>query len=116
LHCPLVPATHHLIYSRNLGWMKKSAYLLNLSRGPVVCEGDVAKALLRRQIAGYAADVLSEEPPRPSHPLLQRKLRDRVLLTPHIAWASRESRQRLVDEITQNIRAFFSGKKHNRIV
>ncbi|HEX5036276.1 MAG TPA: D-2-hydroxyacid dehydrogenase [bacterium] len=116
LHCPLTKTTRHLINRRSLAWMKPTAFLLNLARGPVVEETAVARALEKGRLAGYAADVLSEEPPPRAHPLLARRLTGKVLLTPHIAWASRESRQRLVREMAQNIRAFKNGRRRNRVV
>lgn len=116
LHCPLTAATRHLINGTTIRWMRPDAFLLNLSRGAVVSEEDVAQALLKGRLAGYATDVLSPEPPPQNHPLLDRRLREKILMTPHVAWASRESRQRLVDEIARNIRAFQNGRKRNRIV
>jgi glycerate dehydrogenase len=116
LHCPLTDATRHLINKATLRRMRPGASLLNLSRGAVVSEKDVARALLKGRLAGYATDVLSEEPPPRAHPLLDRRLRGKVLLTPHVAWASRESRQRLIDEIARNVRAFQNGRRRNRIL
>ncbi len=118
LHCPLTEATRHLINKATLRRMKPGAFLLNLSRGAVVSEKDVAAALalVGGRLAGYATDVLSREPPPENHPLFARRIRDKVLMTPHVAWASRESRQRLVDEIARNIRAFQNGRRRNRIV
>jgi len=116
LHCPLNRATLHLINKKTIRLMKRSAGLLNLSRGAVVSETDVAEALRQGKIRAYAADVLSQEPPPQHHPLLSRALRDRVLLTPHVAWASRESRQRLLNEMAKNIRDFQKGRARNRIV
>jgi glycerate dehydrogenase len=116
LHCPLGPTTHHLINKVALRRMKPGAYLLNLARGALVNERDLAQALRQGRLAGYATDVLEREPPPPNHPLLGKRLAGKVLLTPHIAWASRESRQRLVGEIARNIRAFQKGLRKNRIV
>jgi len=116
LHCPLTPQTAGLIGKKALAQIKPSAFLLNLARGPLVDEAAVAKALRAGRLAGYASDVTAMEPPSPDHPLLAEDLREKVLFTPHVAWASRESRQRLVDEIAENIRAFRAGKKRNRIV
>jgi len=106
LHCPLTKETDRLINRSTLNGMKKGSTLLNLARGKVVDEVAVETALKTGRLAGYATDVLSEEPPRRNHPLLQKSLRDKVLLTPHIAWASCESRQRLVDAIGLNITHF----------
>lgn len=116
LHCPLTPETRHLINRKTLQWMKPSASLLNLARGPVVSEKDVAEALHRGRLRAYATDVLSVEPPPRMHPFFRRKIREKVLITPHIAWASRESRQRLMNEIATNISFFFRGQKRNRVV
>lgn len=116
LHCPLNPSTRHLINRETLRRMKPTACLLNLARGPIVNEKDLAQALLGGRLAGYATDVLGREPPPKNHPLLQRRLRKKVIMTPHVAWASRESRQRLIDEIASNIRAFQKGGRRNRVV
>ena len=116
LHCPLSPRTKEMIEAKTLAWMKPGACLLNLARGPIVDEVAVAQALRRGKLAAYAADVLTQEPPPLKHPLLHPSLKNKVLFTPHIAWASVESRQRLVEEITENIRAFRRGEKRNRMV
>lgn len=116
IHCPLTRLTHGLFNKERLAQMKRGACLLNLARGPIVDEKAVASALRSKRLAGFATDVLSAEPPAKSHPLLQKSLQGKVIVTPHIAWASKESRQNLLDEIARNIRAFKSGKKRNRIV
>jgi len=116
IHCALSKGTRHLISRRNLRRMKSSAVLLNVARGAIVHEADVARALRKGWIAGYATDVLTKERPPANHPLLSRELRGKVLMTPHIAWASREARQRLVDEVAKNTEAFLMGRKRNRIV
>lgn len=119
LHCPLSKLTHHLIGAKELKLMKKTAYLINMARGPIVDEKAIVHALKKKEIAGYGTDVLSEEPPRKNHPLLRvgaQRAFAPLLVTPHVAWASRESRQRLVDEIAENIAAFKSGRKGNRVV
>ncbi len=116
LHCPLTERTAGLIGKQALAQMKPGAFLLNLARGPLVVETAVAEALRSGRLAGYASDVIGREPPPPDHPLFAEDLQNKVLWSPHIAWASRESRQRLVDEIAENIRAFRSGKKRNRVV
>lgn len=115
LHCPLNSATHHLINKRHLAAMKPGASLLNLARGPIVDEKAVAKVLRKGKLAYYATDVLSHEPPSIRHPLFSKGLKDKVLMTPHVAWASRESRQRLIQEMALNIRAFHSGRQRNRV-
>jgi Lactate dehydrogenase and related dehydrogenases len=116
IHCPLTDLTQGLFDEKNLRKMKARASLLNLARGPIVVSLDVARALKEGRIAGYATDVLETEPPPLDHPLLDPALKGRVLLTPHIAWASRESRQRMVEELAKNIAAFRRGKKRNRVV
>jgi glycerate dehydrogenase len=83
--------------------MKKSAYLINAGRGGIIHEGDLAKALDEELLAGAALDVLESEPPDPANPLLLIREPERLLITPHIAWASRESRERLVQGIARNI-------------
>jgi glycerate dehydrogenase len=116
LHCPLNETTRHLLNAARLRLMKPSAFLLNLARGPLVVEAAVAAAIKAKKLAGYAADVTEVEPIPANHPLLAPALADKVLLTPHVAWASRESRQRLIEEIAANIAAFFQGRKRNRVV
>lgn len=116
LHSALNKQTRHLINADTLKIMKKTACLLNLARGPLVDEHAIAHALLRGDIAGYASDVMEQEPPPRKHPFWNPKLKNKVLLTPHVAWASRESRQRLVDESVKNMREFLMGKKRNRVV
>ncbi len=116
LHCPLTSLTENLMDGEKLSWMKSSAYLLNLARGPIVDEAAVAKALQSGKLAGYASDVLRQEPSPSDHPFFQPGVREKILLTPHIAWASQESRQRLMDEIAMNIEAFRKGRKRNRLV
>ena len=91
LHCALTEATFHLINKETLRWIRPEAFLLNLARGAVVEEGAVARALRRGRLAGYAADVSEREPPPPNHPLFSRRIRGKVLLTPHVAWASGRS-------------------------
>lgn len=115
IHTALTPGTRNLIAAKELNRMKPSAFLLNLSRGPIVNEADLADALDRRQIAGAGLDVLEKEPPESDHPLLHIKEQNRLVITPHIAWASVESRTRLVEEIAENIRAFLEGKIRNRV-
>jgi glycerate dehydrogenase len=103
IHCPLNEQTHHLIRYAELSTMKKSAYLINAGRGGIIHEGDLAKALDEELLAGAALDVLESEPPDPANPLLLIREPERLLITPHIAWASRESRERLVQGIARNI-------------
>ncbi len=110
LHCPLTPQTHHLIDAHALQGMKPGAILINTGRGPLVDEEAVADALNRGAIAAYGADVLSEEPPRADNPLLSAR---GAYLTPHIAWATREARERLLAVCAENIKAFINGTPQN---
>jgi len=110
LHCPLTPETKGLINAANLGRMKSSAFLINTSRGPVVVEQDLADALNNGSIAGAGIDVLSLEPPSKDNPLLRAK---NCIITPHIAWATKEARVRLMDIAVNNVDAFLMGKPVN---
>ncbi len=110
LHCPLTPETQGLVNARRLGQMKKSAFLVNTSRGPVVNENDLADALNAGQIAGAALDVLSVEPPPPGNPLVRAR---NCLVTPHIAWATYEARQRMMQILVRNLKAFLDGQPQN---
>lgn len=114
LHCPLTEATRGLIDRNALSLMKPTALLINTARGGIVEESALAQALREERLGGAGIDVLSTEPPVQGNPLLDASL-PRLILTPHIAWASRESRQRLVDQLTQNIQAFLAGKPQNLI-
>ena len=115
LHCPLTATTERLINADTLALMKPSALLINTARGNLVDEAALAVALQTQGIAGAGLDVLSQEPPAADHPLLQLQLPN-LLITPHCAWGSREARQRLVDEMALNIRAFAVGEQRCRIV
>jgi glycerate dehydrogenase len=112
LHCPLTPDTHHLINSQTLQMMKPSAILINTGRGPLVNDLDVANALNAHRLRAYCADVLSEEPPKANHPLLPC---ENAFITPHIAWATKEARIRLIDVASENVKAFMDGKPTNVI-
>ncbi|MCB1214947.1 MAG: D-2-hydroxyacid dehydrogenase [Deltaproteobacteria bacterium] len=116
LHCPLSEYTKGLIDAKALKLMKEDAYLLNMARGPIVVEKDIVDALSKNKLAGYGADVSEVEPPPKNHPFFKKNLQNKIILTPHVAWASRESRQRLVEELAKNIEAFLKGKKRNRVV
>ncbi len=116
LHCPLTESTRRLIREETLQNIRPGAALLNLARGPLVDELDVIQALKQGRLAAYATDVTVCEPLSARHPFLQKSLANKVLLTPHVAWASREARQRLIDAIAQNIGAFLLGKRKNRLV
>ena len=110
LHCPLTADTHHLMNRDTLSSMKASAILINTGRGPLVNEYDVAAALNGHQLRAYCADVLSVEPPQADNPLLQC---ENAYITPHIAWATKEARIRLIDIAVSNVRAFIDGKPQN---
>lgn len=110
IHCPLFPETNGLINHEKLKMMKKSAFLLNTSRGPIIVEEDLANALNNNVIAGAALDVLSSEPPEISNPLLKAK---NCIITPHIAWATKEARVRLLDAVIKNINEFLDGSPIN---
>jgi glycerate dehydrogenase len=112
LHCPLTEQTRNLITDRELECMRRDAILVNTARGGIVNEADLAAALRRGRIGGAAVDVLTEEPPASDNPLLDPALPN-LIVTPHVAWASIQSRQQLVDELTANIRAFLQGKPRN---
>jgi len=112
LHCPLTPQTQGMINADALSKMKQSALLLNASRGDLINERDLAKALNQGRIAGAALDVLSEEPPQPDNPLLSAK---NCLITPHIAWASVEARGRILATTVENVNAFLRGQPQNRV-
>ncbi|MEQ6341482.1 MAG: 2-hydroxyacid dehydrogenase [Gammaproteobacteria bacterium] len=115
LHCPLAPETRGLIGVQELALMKPDALLINTARGGIVDEEALAEALHNGRLGGAGVDVLREEPPVHGNPLLTDDVPN-LIVTPHIAWASRESRQRLVNETAENIRAFFSGIERNRVV
>ncbi len=110
LHCPLLPQTQGIINSRSLALMKPSSFLINASRGPLVVEQDLADALNNGRLAGAAVDVLSSEPPSPDNPLLRAR---NCIVTPHIAWATKEARTRLLNIAVANVRAFLDGHPVN---
>ena len=110
LHCPLVPATRHLVNRDNLRLMKPTAILINTGRGPLVDDDAVAEALEQGRLAAFCADVLTEEPPKADNPLLHQP---NAFITPHIAWASREARERLISVAIDNVRAFLNGRPQN---
>lgn len=110
LHCPLTDDTYHLIDAKALSKMKPGAILINTGRGPLVDEEAVAKALESGQLMAYGADVMSVEPPQPSNPLLRCP---NAYLTPHIAWATFEARQRLMQIAVDNLQCFIDGQPQN---
>lgn len=114
LHCPLTDDTRNLIDRDELALMKQSAVIINTARGGIINEQALADALRAGQIAGAGVDVLSEEPPVNGNVLLDLNIPN-LIITPHIAWASVESRQRAVNEIAFNITAFLKGEKRNRV-
>ncbi|MGD8581747.1 MAG: 2-hydroxyacid dehydrogenase [Gammaproteobacteria bacterium] len=114
LHCPLIKETQGLIGADELVLMKKDAVLINTARGGLVDEAALVEALLQKKLGGAAVDVIEAEPPPDNYPLLEVSLPN-LIVTPHVAWASRESRQRLLDEIALNIEAFSAGQIRNRV-
>lgn len=110
LHCPLTADNANLVDAARLALMKPAAFLINTARGPLVHEADLAAALQAGRIAGAGLDVLAVEPPGPDNPLLKAK---NCIITPHIAWATRAARQRLMDAATANVRAFLAGTPQN---
>jgi glycerate dehydrogenase len=112
IHCPLFPETRGLINKESLSRMKRTAFLLNTSRGPIIVEEDLAGALNNGIIAGAGLDVLSTEPPPADSPLFRAK---NCIITPHISWATREARTRLMDIAVSNLAAFRSGNPLNMV-
>lgn len=112
LHCPLRPETAGLIDQKRLAMMKRTAILINTARGPLIVEEDLRDALNEGRIYAAGLDVVSTEPIRPDNPLLYAK---NCVITPHIAWASQESRRRLMTMAADNIRSFLAGAPKNRV-
>ncbi len=112
LHCPLTVETHFLVDAERLTMMKPTAILINTGRGPLVDDAAVADALNNGSLAAYAADVLTTEPAPADNPLLTAK---NCYLTPHIAWATSEARQRLINICTENVRAYLDGEPINQV-
>jgi glycerate dehydrogenase len=112
LHAPLFPETRGMINSQSLRLMKPSAFLINTSRGPLVVDQDLADALNGGRLAGAGVDVLSIEPPASNNPLLSAR---NCLVTPHIAWATKEARDRLMKLAVENLTAFLAGRPRNVI-
>ena len=110
LHCPLTDDNYHMVNAARLARMKRSAMLINTSRGPLVDQTALAEALTAGQIAGAALDVLETEPPAADEPLLSAP---NCLITPHVAWFARESRQRLMQTAADNLEAFRAGRPQN---
>ena len=116
IHAPLNENTQGLFNYENISKMKKDAVLVNMGRGPIVVDEDLAKAIDNELIAGAALDVFMVEPMPSDNPLLKVKNKDRLVLTPHIAWASIEARERLFKDLIENIHAFYRWESKNRIV
>ena len=114
LHCPLTPQTKSLINERSLSWMKATAFLINTARGALIDEAALIQALREKRLAAAAVDVISREPPHADHPIIQAASElDNLLVTPHTAWSARESRERLLGEVEENIRSFVEEKPRN---
>jgi len=112
-HCPLLDSTRGFINKTSLSMMKKTAYFINTSRGPLVVEEDLADALNEGVIAGAGLDVLGVEPPAPDNPLFSAK---NIVITPHIGWATIQSRSALISEVASNYAAFLIGNERNHVV
>jgi glycerate dehydrogenase len=110
LHCPLTPETQFLMDEDRLSQMKSNAFLLNTSRGPLVDERALADALMSGQIAGAGIDVVEIEPPRSESLLYQAP---NCYITPHIAWATKEARTRLLNTAVENVKSYLTGKPQN---
>ena len=110
LHCPLMDSTRQIINKERIALMKPTAYIVNTSRGALIKEDDLIEALQQGRLAGAALDVQDPEPPALDNPLFAM---DNVIMTPHIGWRRYESRQRLVDLVAENIKAFIDGKTVN---
>ena len=110
LHCPLTDKTRHLINYETLQKMRPSAILINTGRGPLVDDQAIASALAEGKLAAFCADVLTEEPPKANNPLLSQP---NAFITPHIAWATKEARSRLLQVAISNVEAFLNAKPQN---
>lgn len=114
LHCPLTTDTRQMINAASVSRMRSHAVLINTARGDLVEPRALLAALQSGRLAGAGIDVLAEEPPRNGHPLLDVQLPN-LIVTPHIAWAARESRQRALDEVVANVRAYLAGQRRHRL-
>ena len=110
LHCPLTDSTRKMINDKTLRQMKPTAILINTGRGPLVDDQAIAEALKEGRLAAFCADVLTEEPPKADNPLLKQP---NAFITPHIAWATKDARIRLIQVATDNVRSFLNGKAIN---
>ena len=117
LHCPLTPQTKSLINAETLSLVKSTALLINTARGGLIDEPALIQALREHRLAAAALDVISEEPPRPGHPIIEAtKELDNLVVTPHTAWSTRDARERLLGEVADNITAFFEGRPRNIVI
>ncbi len=112
IHSPLTDTTRNLINKESISKMKKSAFIINTSRGPIINSADLANALNNNVIAGAGVDVLEREPPAPDAHLLKAK---NINITPHIAWATKEARARLINFTYDNIKSFLNNTPINRV-
>lgn len=114
LHCPLTDETRGLLDAPALAHMRRDAILVNTARGALVDATALVAALRQGRLGGAGIDVLDREPPPPDHPLAAARLPN-LIVTPHMAWAAREARQRAIDEMAANVRAFLAGERRNRV-
>ena len=112
LHCPLTAENHHMINAKTLAMMRPGTILINTGRGGLIDEEAVAAALESGHLRAYCADVMEQEPPRADNPLLRQP---HAYITPHVAWATREARKRLMDICVENIKRFMAGEPQNEV-
>jgi Lactate dehydrogenase and related dehydrogenases len=112
LHCPLTAENHHMINAKTLAMMRPGTILINTGRGGLIDEEAVAAALESGHLRAYCADVMEQEPPRADNPLLRQS---NAYITPHVAWATREARKRLMDICVENIKRFMAGEPQNEV-
>lgn len=115
IHAPLTEKTKGLMNYETFTKMKRDSVLINVGRGPIVVEEDLARALDEELIGGAALDVFEVEPIQAENPLLQIKNKEKLVMTPHVAWASEEARNRLFTDLLENIRAYNNGERRNRV-
>ncbi|MGL4989779.1 MAG: D-2-hydroxyacid dehydrogenase [Sarcina sp.] len=115
IHAPLNDKTKGLMNYENFKKMKENAIVINMGRGPIIVEADLAKAIDENIIGGACLDVFEKEPMDKDNALLNVKNKEKLLLTPHIAWASVEARERLFTDMVKNIEAFYNNEKRNRL-
>jgi glycerate dehydrogenase len=115
IHTPLNDGTYHLIDEKRLSLMKKDVIIVNTARGLVTDEKAVADAVKENRIGAFGTDVYSLEPISEENPIFEIKDYPNVILTPHMAWGALESRQRCINEVSENIKACFNGQKRNRV-